>query len=213
MCIRRSCHYFVSTPIRWVAIILSKDLTNKRKKEHSSPNRTMKGSWWIFCQDNEHPSILGLPKRAWNAPHYAKCDLISLTLLETHVLSKNPQGPLNAPGGTGMITLEVSDSRSCHPEGWVPPGKKRAVTPLYPPSSPQWTLTRRTSHLKSLHSNFVTIHGHHFLNDKCPQKVPFILLSELLCLLPSRDPEVEELPVSGSSSLDPRTSPQEGPPI
>lgn len=134
MCNRRFCLYFAPTPIRWVAIILSKDPTNKRKREHSSPSMTMKGSWWIFCQDNEHSSILGLPKRAWNAPHYANCDLISLPFQETHVLSKNPQGPLIAPEGTVMITLEVSDSGSCHLEGWVPPGKKMGRHTALPPA-------------------------------------------------------------------------------
>lgn len=100
------------------------------------------------------------------------------------------------PEGTLMITLEVSDSKSlksCLPSWRMSSSwEKWTVTPFYPLLSPQWLLTRHTSHLESPHSDSVTIHGHHFLKDKCLQKVPFILLSELHCLLPSRDPEVEE---------------------
>lgn len=135
-------------------------------------------------------------ERAWNAPHYANCCLIHLLLQETHVLSWHPQGSLITPGERWWLHWRFLIARlwraACLLEGWVPHGKKWAVIPLYPLLSPQCLLTRRTSHLESPHSDSVTIHGHHFLKDKCLQKVPFILLLELHCLLPSRDPEVEE---------------------
>lgn len=108
----------------------------------------------------------------------------------------HPWGSLITPGERWWLHWRFLIARlwrvACLLEGWVPHGNKWTVTLFYPLLPPQCLLTRRTSHLESTHSDSVTIHGHHFLKDKCLQKVPFILLSELHCLLPSRDPEVEE---------------------
>ncbi len=138
------------------------------------------GTWW---ESMEHTA---LRKLQFDSPP---------PLEDPHAFMASP-GFTDHPRGTLMITLEVADStslKSCLPSWRMSSSwEKWSVTLLYPLLSPQCLLTRRTSHLESPHSDCVTIHGHHFLKDKCLQMVPFILLSELHCLLPSRDPKVEE---------------------
>ncbi len=158
----------------------------------------LKGSWWMFRHDKEHPSIFGHLMREYGTHCITQTTVwfASSSRRPTcfHGIPRvhwSPQG-----NADDYITLEVADStslKSCLPSWRMSSSwEKWSVTLLYPLLSPQCLLTRRTSHLESPHSDCVTIHGHHFLKDKCLQKVPFILLSELHCLLPSRDPKVEE---------------------
>lgn len=68
---------------------------------------------------------------------------------------------------------------------------KNGLSPCLPPMlCLQWSVTRRTHHLKRPHSSSVTIHRRHFLTIKSLRKVPFMSLSEHPCILPSRDPKV-----------------------
>lgn len=167
---------------------------DKRNMVYSSPKLSINRSWWRSHHVNEHRSILRHLKETMKAIAVYTVWLISFYRrpVHCHRLFKDPSPPHGNNHGDagGLSWCNFEDSlASLRDEHLL--GKKNGLSPCLPPMlCPQWSLTRHTHRLKRPHSSSVTIHGRHFLTIKSLRKVPFMSLSVLPCVLPSRDPKV-----------------------